>query len=191
MSYEPYQPPSDPAPGPAQAPAARSGGRLLMIGLVLSATAGVVLALAVRTMVSGFPADAYVPADDEQHELHLPADAERGIWLRSGDSVRCTLTDSDGDDIALGRPGGTYQLNDWTAQHVFDTGDGTVVITCSPTPGAYLDAEIRIGPVSGFAHAMIAVFVSIVAVLVLLAGLGMALAFTRRRRRAAPPATAR
>lgn len=140
----------------------------------------------IPAIAHGFGADAMVPADGKDHTMELPADSTRGLYLQNtfGTSLNCSMKDGDGNDIRIRRPGATYQVNSWTAQAEFNTGDGTVVINCAAQDNGFDELyEVRIGPTSGLAIGIVAIFVTIGAGFFVIGGL-LAVTFGFRRRRA-------
>lgn len=122
--------------------AARTG---IWIGVGLMAAA-VVVAVVAGVLVWRLLAGEVevIAADGEPHEVTLPADETYGIWVEPAWPATCRVEDA-GAEVELGTPDGSYEVNQWVADRSFETGSGSLTVTCDATT-ARSDTRARIGP---------------------------------------------
>lgn len=121
--------------------ASRTG---IWIGVALMAAAVVVAVVAgvlVWRLLSGEV--EVIAADGRPHEVTLTADETYGVWLTPSHPATCTAVDADGGDVPLGPVDGSYEVNQWDADRSFETGSGSLTVTCA---AATADTEVRLGP---------------------------------------------
>lgn len=121
--------------------ASRSG---IWIGVGLMAAAvvvAVVAAVLVWRMLAGEV--EVIDADGLPHEVTLPADESYGTWIEPARPATCAIADADGRDVPLGPVDGSYEVNQWDADRSFDTGSGSLTVTCTATTD---DTQVRLGP---------------------------------------------
>lgn len=121
--------------------ASRSG---IWIGVGLMAAAvvvAVVAAVLVWRLLAGEV--EVIEADGRSHDLTLPADETYGIWVEPDRPATCELADADGADVPLGPVDGSYEVNQWEADRSFETGSGSLTVTCASTAA---DTQVRVGP---------------------------------------------
>jgi hypothetical protein len=130
----PYRPHSEyPSPYPAMVPPAKKRPSLawFAVGTVLVVIAAVLFGLAVARFVRDIAhADAVFHASGT-HQVTLPANAERGLFVREGRPLpRCQVSDGSGSPLQFRRPGEQFTYGDWIAVREFTTGDGNLTFTC-------------------------------------------------------------
>jgi hypothetical protein len=142
----PYQPPSAyPSPYQPQPAAKRRPSWVWFLVGGIFMFAGAVLAV---VTLAQFGID--VDRDDAlfkakgTHVVNVPEHTRRGIFLVPTEPIpHCTVTHADGTSIDLEPPASRFDTDEWEAELVFDTGDGTLRFRCR---GA-ADSMIRIGVV--------------------------------------------
>lgn len=121
--------------------ASRTG---IWIGVGLM-TAAVVVAVVAGLLVWRLLAGEVevIDADGRPHEVTLPADDTYGTWVEPARPATCAISDADGGEVALGPVDGSYEVNQWEADRSFETGSGSLAVTCT---GAVPDTQVRVGP---------------------------------------------
>lgn len=112
------------------------------VGLMGAAVlVAVVAAVLVWRLLSGQV--EVIDADGRPHEVTLEADETYGVWLEPARPATCEAVDTDGGVVELGPVDGSYEVNQWEADRSFDTGSGSLTVTCTATVA---DTEVRLGP---------------------------------------------
>jgi hypothetical protein len=113
---QPAPPPYGVPPGPPPPPRRRrpSGWWFVLGGGLVVAAVAAGIGLFVWTIGGLLSVDASVRADGRPHEVTVPTDGERFLWVRSGgERPSCTIVDLDtGRDVGQRRPGGSYDRDD-------------------------------------------------------------------------------
>ena len=124
--------------------ASRTG---IWIGIGLMAAA-VVVAVVAGVLVWRLLAGEVevIAADGTPHEVTLPADETYGTWVEPSRPATCRVVDAERGEVTLERPAGTYEVNQWDADRSFETGSGTLTVTCSPGVPDAAGTEVRLGP---------------------------------------------
>jgi hypothetical protein len=114
------------------------------VGAVLMVVAGIVFGVAIVRFVRDIAdADAVFSASGV-HEVTLPANAERALFVPDGRPIpRCQVSSAGGQLVQFRRPAEDFSYGDWVAVRVFDTGDGHLTFSC-PLGGR---GEIRIAEI--------------------------------------------
>ncbi|QSR27338.1 hypothetical protein CFH99_17085 [Nocardioides aromaticivorans] len=114
------------------------------VGLMVAAVAvAVVAGVLVWRLLAGEV--EVIDADGTPHEVTLPADETYGTWVEPARPATCRVVDAEGGEVTLERPDGTYEVNQWDADRSFETGSGTLTVTCTPGADA-AGTEVRLGP---------------------------------------------
>lgn len=140
------------APVPTR-PVGRSG---IWIGIALMLAAVLVLVAAGVIFWRSLSGDATViDADGQPHQVALPNEETYGVFLTASRPASCTAVTGDGTPVDLGSVPGSYEVNQWSADRSFDTGDGELTFTCTATSP---DAEVRLGPLPSIGGLLGAIF---------------------------------
>lgn len=118
------------------------------MGLLLAAavTFGVLLWVTVSGTLG---TDAEVPADGRSHEVVVPADEERTVFVdRDAGDPRCAFVDREtGAEVERTHHRGSFtrstQDGDWRAAWTLEPSSGRLLVTCTGEPGS---APVQIGP---------------------------------------------
>jgi hypothetical protein len=169
---QPALPPYGVPPGPPLPPRRRrpSGWWFVLGGGLVVAAVAAGIGLLVWTISGFLSVDASVAADGQPHEVSVPTDGERFLWVRSGgERPSCAIVDLDsGRDVEQRRPDGSYNRDNGhgaaTVQSRFAPGSGRLEVTCTRDGGT-----VEIGPATGAARFVGGIFATILVPL----GLGM------------------
>lgn len=110
-----------------------------------------VVATFVLIFVAFFSTDAEVPVDGRPHTVSLEDSDRRMLLVEEGAHPTCEVRDTDGDLVALDRPGPTFTRSingeDRVGQSTFDPPGDEVEVTCSGEE--QLDVQVVPSPLSG------------------------------------------
>jgi hypothetical protein len=102
----------------------------LVGGLMMVAAAVIAAVVLARFGVQVDRDDAVFKAKGDQ-VVNVPADTRRGLFLVETEPIpRCNVTHADGTTIDLERPSSRFTYDEWSAEFVFDTGDGRLEFHC-------------------------------------------------------------
>lgn len=160
--FPPFGPgPGGPAPGLAAGPARPRPGRAgIWVGIALLVAAVVgPLIIALTIVIPAWDLDRRsVPADGALHGVVLPANADYAIYTANSEYLSqrdpaCAAVDGAGAEVELRPLAGTTTVGGWKVLRRFDTGSGTVVVTCESPEGVRQNVEVgkypRFGPMIG------------------------------------------
>ena len=110
------------------------GTGLIVLGFVLML---VFIGIAVTSGLRVF-SDAVDIAVPGSSQVDVPPGEERMIWVRPGDSRRCSTTDTGGTDLPIDTTGSvrvSINEDEWVGLGKFPTGNGHVVVACDGSDG--------------------------------------------------------
>lgn len=172
---------------PPQPPRRRVRKGMLVVGIMLMVLSPILFCAGLLwSLVPLLSADATVPTNGTPTRVDLPADTTRALYVDSSSSwgeTSCQVADAAGAAIDLGGVSGDVEVNGYTAERTFDTGDGDVTVTCTTADDLFAGSdEVRIGAVPGKGF-VVAIMLSLgLPALVFLFGLVLLIVALVRRR---------